>query len=119
MLNPPTALPGAVLRANCARELFAVAEALRRSGRQRRLHEITIVLPIDFAAVEAIQLACLALAEGELSEAAADLDRCLDRVTGDPATAERFLRSVRAVVGRVGQGHWESRGFPRSASPVK
>jgi hypothetical protein len=60
------------------------------------------VLPIDHAAVEAVELACLALAEGELSEAAADLDRFLDRVTGDPAAAERFLQSVRTVVCRVG-----------------
>jgi hypothetical protein len=104
MLNPPTALPGAVLRANCARELFTIAEALRRTGRHRRLGDITIVLPADLAAVEAVELACLALAEGEFSEAAADLDRKLDSLAGDPATVERFLRSVRGVVRRVGQG---------------
>jgi len=104
MLNPPTALPCAVLRASCAHELFVIAEALRRTGRHRRLGDITIVLPTDLAAVEAVELACLALAEGELSEAAADLDRLLDRLTGDPAMVERFLRSVRGVVRRVGYG---------------
>ena len=97
-----TASPDSDLRADCAREVFAVAEALRRSGRQRRLRDVTIVLPIDHVAVEAIELACIALSEGELSESAADLDRYLDRVAGDPASAERFLQSVRAVVRRVG-----------------
>ena len=51
---------------------------------------MTIVLPIDHAAVEAVELACLALTGGELSEAATDLDRFLDRLTADPAGAERF-----------------------------
>jgi hypothetical protein len=39
-----------------------------------------------------------------LSEAAADLDQVLDQLTADPATAERFLQSVRGVVRRVGSG---------------
>ena len=94
--------PDADLREACAREVFAVAEALRRNNRQRRLRDVTIVLPIDHAAVEAIELACLALAEGELSEAAGDLDRHLDRVACDPADAGRFVQSVRGVVRRVG-----------------
>jgi hypothetical protein len=90
------------LREDCAREVFAVAEVLRRTNRQRRLRDVTIVLPIDHEAVEAIELACVALAEGELSAAAADFDRFLDRLTSDPAAAERLLRSVRGVVRRVG-----------------
>jgi len=102
MTTQPAAPDVARLRANCAREVFAVADALRRTGRQRRLRDVTIVLPIDHASVEAVELACLALAEGELSEAAADLDRFLDRVTADAAAAERFLQSVRSVVRRVG-----------------
>src|SRR5687768_6208098 len=100
--TPLSAAPGPDLRANCAREVFAVAEALWRSGRQRRLRDVTIVLPIDHAAVEAIELACIALSEGELCEAATDLDRYLDRVAADRAAAERFLQSVRGVVRRVG-----------------
>lgn len=55
------------LREQWSREVFAVAEALRRNGGQRYLRDVTIVLPIDYTAVEAIELACLALAEGELS----------------------------------------------------
>jgi hypothetical protein len=97
-----TAAPGLDLRADCARELFAVAEAVWRSGRQRRLRDVTIVLPIDHAAVEAIELACIALSQGELSAAAADLDRYLDRVAADRVAAERLLQSVRNVVRRVG-----------------
>jgi hypothetical protein len=96
------ALPDSNLRADFAREVFSVAESLRRTGRHRRLRDVTIVLPIDHAAVEAIELACIALAEGELSEAAADVDRCLDQVTADPTAADRFLASVRNVVRRVG-----------------
>jgi hypothetical protein len=90
------------LRAACAREVFAVADALRRTGRHRRLQDVTIVLPIDYAAVEAVELACLALAEGCLSPAAADLERLLRGVTADGAAAERFLQSVRSVVRRAG-----------------
>lgn len=97
-----TASSGPDLRADCTREVFAVAEALWRSGRQRRLRDLTIVLPIDHAAVEAIELACIALTEGELSEAAGDLDRYLNGVAADRAAAERFLQSVRSVVRRVG-----------------
>jgi hypothetical protein len=90
------------LRADCTREVFAVAEALWRSGRQRRLRDVTIVLPIDHAAVEAIELACLVLTEGDLSPAAGDFEQYIDRVAADPAAAERLLQSVRAVVRRVG-----------------
>jgi len=90
------------LREDCSREVFAVAEALRRTGRQRRLRDVTIVLPIDHSAVEAIELACQTLAEGELTSAAADLERFLDRLVADPPAAERFLHSVRSVVRRVG-----------------
>ena len=102
--SPPPAAPGSDLRADCAREVFAVAEALWRTGRQRRLRDVTIVLPIDHSAVEAIELACIVLSEGELSEAAGDLDRYLDRAAADRAAAERFLQSVRSVVRRVGPG---------------
>jgi hypothetical protein len=90
------------LREDCSREVFAVAEALRRTNRQRRLRDVTIVLPIDHEAVEAIELACIAQSEGELSTAAGELERFLDRLTADPAAAERFVHSVRAVVRRVG-----------------
>ena len=95
------ALHETCLRADCVREVFAVAEALWRAGRQRFLKDVTIVLPIDYTAVAAVELACLVLSEGELSEAAADLDLFLDQVTADPASAERFIRSVRSVVRRV------------------
>jgi hypothetical protein len=90
------------LREDCAREVFAVAEALRRTGRHRRLRDVTIVLPIDHTAVEAIELACQTLTEGELTTASADLERFLDRLVEDPPAAERFLQSVRNVVRRVG-----------------
>jgi hypothetical protein len=99
-MTTPSTLPS--LRDDCVREVFAVAEALRRTNRQRRLRDVTIVLPIDHEAVEAIELACVALTEGELSASAADLDRFLDRLTADPAAVERLLRSVRSVVRRVG-----------------
>jgi hypothetical protein len=82
--------------------VFAVADVLRRTGRQRLLHDVTIVLPIDYAAVAAVELACAALSEGEFSEAAADLEQVLDRVTADPVAAERFINAVRSVVRRVG-----------------
>jgi hypothetical protein len=90
------------LRDDCAREVFAVAEALRRTNRQRRLRDVTIVLPTDHEAVEAVELACVALSEGDLSPAAAEFDRFLDRLTTEPDVAERFLHSVRGVVRRVG-----------------
>lgn len=90
-------------RTEWSREVFSVAEALRRNGRHRRLRDVTIVLPIDHTAVEAIELACLALSEGELSEAARDLDRFFDRLSQDSFESERFLASVRNVARRVGQ----------------
>jgi hypothetical protein len=99
----PVAADSSEARAVWSREVYAVAEALRRSGRNRRLRDVTIVLPIDHRAVEAIELACLALAEGELSEAANDLNRFLDGLAQDSFEADRFLSSVRNVARRVGQ----------------
>jgi hypothetical protein len=99
---PATTIDTPQLREDCVREVFAVAEALRRTGRHLRLRDITIVLPIDHSAVQAIELACLTLAEGELSEPAAELDQFLDRLIADPPAAARFLQSVRNVVRRVG-----------------
>ena len=82
--------------------MYAVAEALRRTGGHRRLRDVTIVLPIDHQAVEAIELACQALIQGELSQASGELDRFLDRVAEDRLTADRFLTSIRSVARRVG-----------------
>ena len=101
-ISADTVADPSYLRQDCIRDVFAVAEALRRTGRQRRLRDVTIVLPIDHSAVEAIELACLTLSEGELSPAAADLDRFFDRLLDDLPAAERFLQSVRSVVRRVG-----------------
>ncbi|HEX3150517.1 MAG TPA: hypothetical protein VHR66_20735 [Gemmataceae bacterium] len=102
-LGPATAIsPSDTLRDDCAREVFTVAEALRRTGRQRRLRDVTIVLPIDHSAVEAIELACQMLSEGDLSPASAELDRFMNQLIADPPAAERFLQSVRSVVRRVG-----------------
>jgi hypothetical protein len=93
--NPPS------LREQWAREVLAAAETLRQSGHHKRLREVTIVLPIDLAAVEAIELACLALAQGELSDAAHEFDAYIGQVAVDPAAADRFLAAVRNVVTRV------------------
>ena len=84
-----------------AREVLAAAEALRRDGRHRLLREVTIVLPLDRRAVEAIELACQALAQGELSPAARDLDMFFDRLAREPGVSEAFLYSVRSVVSRI------------------
>lgn len=100
-LDQPPADP-ATLRAAWAREVYAVAEAFRRTGRHRRLRDVTIALPIDHAAVEAIELACQALTEGDLSPAAAEFDRFLDQLAADPVASARFLTSVRGVARRVG-----------------
>jgi hypothetical protein len=102
--NPQNGPVPESLRDAWCREVYGVAEALRRSGGQRRLRDVTIVLPIDHTAVEAIELACLALSEGELSSSAKELDRFLDRLSNDADEAERFLGSVRSVARRVGSG---------------
>jgi hypothetical protein len=101
MLAPALSVSPA-LRGEWVKEVFAVADALRRTGGHRRLRDVTIVLPIDHTAVEAIELACLALSEGELSAAANDLERFLDRVAGDRLASDRFLISIRSVARRVG-----------------
>jgi hypothetical protein len=88
-------------REHWAREVLAAAETLRQTGQHKRLREVTIVLPIDLAAVEAIELACLALAQGELSDAAHDFDEYIGQVATDPAAADRFLDAIRKVVTRV------------------
>jgi len=90
------------LRSVWTKEVFAVAEALRRNGRQRRLRDVTIVLPIDHSAVEVIELACVVLSEGELSEAAGELERFFDRLATDEFASDRFLASIRGVARRVG-----------------
>jgi hypothetical protein len=89
------------LRDHWMREVLAAADTLRHTGHHKRLRDVTIVLPIDLLAVEAIELACMALAEGELSDVAGELRRFLDRLSADPAAAERFLASVHNVVARV------------------
>lgn len=100
---PPNAAESRHTPSDCSREVFALAEALRRNGGQRRLRDVTIVLPTDHSAVEAIELACLALSEGEFSEAAGDLNRFLERITQNSSDTDRFLISLRAVAQRVGQ----------------
>jgi hypothetical protein len=97
--SAPPEPPG--LREHSAREVLAAAETLRQAGQHKRLREVTIVLPIDLAAVEAIELACLALAQGELSDAAHDFDEYIGQVAADPAAADRFVAAVRKVVSRV------------------
>jgi hypothetical protein len=97
--SPPADPPS--LREQWAREVLAAAETLRQTGHHKRLREVTIVLPIDLAAVEALELACLALAQGELSDAAHDFDGYIGQVAADPAAAVRFLTAVRNVVTRL------------------
>jgi hypothetical protein len=92
-------------RDDWVREVFAVAEALRQRGRHRRLRDVTIVLPIDYAAVEGIELACRVLIEGDVSPAARELDEFFDRLVEDPLAADRFLDSVRSVARRVGEAN--------------
>lgn len=84
-----------------AREVLAAADALRQSGHHKRLRDVTIVLPIDLAAVEAVELACLALAQGELSDAADEFAAYLRRLAADPAVRDRFPKAVRTVIARV------------------
>jgi|SRR5690242_13263946 hypothetical protein len=84
-----------------AREVLAAADALRQTGHHKRLRDVTIVLPIDLAAVEAIELACLALAQGELSDAADEFDQYLRQLAVDPAVIDRFLPALRNVIARV------------------
>ncbi|MBO0699824.1 MAG: hypothetical protein J2P46_15610 [Zavarzinella sp.] len=95
----PTDPPGQSER--WAREVLAAADALRQTGHHKRLREVTIVLPIDLAAVEAIELACLALAQGELSPAAEEFEQYLVRLAADPSVAARFMSAVRNVIARV------------------
>ncbi|HKA07155.1 MAG TPA: hypothetical protein VKD71_07845 [Gemmataceae bacterium] len=85
-----------------SREVFAIAETLHRTGRQNLVREITIVLPVDYKAVEAIELACRALAGGDFSDGARDLDRFFDKLEREPGMADQFLPSLQSVVRRLG-----------------
>jgi len=98
---PPQAEP-IPPREEWAREVFAIAEKLHRAGRQHLIREVTIVLPVDYKAVEAIELACRALAGGDLSDASRDLDRFFDRLEREPGMADQFLPSLQSVVRRLG-----------------
>jgi hypothetical protein len=89
------------LRAGWTKELYVVAEAIRLSGRQSGLRDVTIVHPIDHTALAAIDLACRAVAGGELSAAARELDRFLDDLAADPTAAVPFLPAVRSVARRA------------------
>jgi hypothetical protein len=89
------------LRAGWTRELYVVAEAIRLTGRQNRLRDVTIVHPIDHTALAGIALACQAVAAGELSDAARELDRFLDDVAADLGAAVQFLPAVRSVARRA------------------
>ena len=84
------------------REVYAIADALRRTGRQRKLRDVTIALPLDQLAVEVIDLACLAISEGEFSESANDLEHFLEEIASDSFSKERFLSSLRGVARRAG-----------------
>ncbi|HJZ89914.1 MAG TPA: hypothetical protein VKE40_03510 [Gemmataceae bacterium] len=89
------------LRAGWTKELYVVAEAIRLSGRLSGLRDVTIVHPIDHTALAAIDLACRAIAAGELSGAARELDRFLNDLAADPAVAAQFLPAVRSVARRA------------------
>ena len=97
---PPASNP-VPRREECVREVFAAAEGLRQTGQARRLRELTIVLPTDYRAVEALELACQVLTEGDLSQPARDLDQFFDRMSSDPAQVDRFLHSLRGVLRRL------------------
>jgi len=84
-----------------SREVFAIAEKLHRAGRQNLVREVTIVLPVDYKAVEAIELACRALARGDLSDAARDLDRFFAKLEREPGMADQFLPSLQSVIRRL------------------
>src|SRR5262245_52078922 len=99
--NPPQAEP-IPPREEWSREVFAIAETLHRTGRQNLVRELTIVLPVDYKAVEAIELACRALAGGDLSDPARDLDRFFDKLEREPGMADQFLPSLQNVVRRLG-----------------
>src|SRR5262245_26354266 len=105
MTNKPQSPPQADRispRDEWAREVFAIAGTLHRTGRQGLVREITIVLPVDYKAVEAIELACRALAAGDFSDASRDLDRFFDRLEREPGMTDQFLPSLRSVVRRLG-----------------
>jgi len=99
--SPPQADPISP-RNEWAREVFAIAETLHRTGRQDLVREVTIVLPVDHKAVEAIELACRALASGGFSDAARDLDSFFDRLEREPGMADQFLPSLQSVIRRLG-----------------
>lgn len=84
-----------------ARELYSLAEILRRTGAQKRLRDVTITHPIDCTAVAAIYLACQALAGGEFSAATSEFEELLDRVAADAAATDRFLPAVRSIARRA------------------
>jgi hypothetical protein len=104
-LIPPASNP-APRREECVREVLLAAEGLRQTGQTRRLRELTIVLPTDYRAVEALELACQVLAEGDFSQAARDLDGLIDRLGTEPAQIERFLQSLRGVIRRLNPDDW-------------
>jgi hypothetical protein len=99
--SPPQADP-IPPRDEWAREVFAIAGTLHRTGRQDLVREVTIVLPVDYKAVEAIELACRALAGGGFSDAARDLENFFDRLEREPGMADQFLPSLRSVIRRLG-----------------
>jgi hypothetical protein len=89
------------LREAWARELYSLAEILRRTGSYKRLRDVTITHPIDCTAVAAIYLVCQALAGGEFSAATNEFDEMLDRVAADADAADRFLPAVRSIARRA------------------
>mgnify|MGYP001012202606 CR=1 FL=1 len=82
-------------------EVYLLANRVRLSGWQRRLSDLTTILPIDRAAIAALVLACEAESEGGLGSYAHELHNLLLTLANDPASRTRFLPALRKLFQRM------------------
>ncbi len=80
---------------------YRIAARIRASGRQRKLKDMTINLPIDCVAISVIDLACQAISQGEFSTEMSEFDGLLDQVAADPAMAPRMGPAMKKLAERL------------------
>jgi hypothetical protein len=95
-----TAIDLANLRQGWLELIWRIAQGVNNSGRQRRLVDMTITLPADYAAVNAVLVACRLL-KNDSQLQTQDLDQLLQSIESDQSMCARFTVALQNLEKRV------------------
>lgn len=99
-------LPPSVAARDWGRLFASLGTELKRHGYSRQLSEVTIALPADGDAIDALRIACSVGSQSEDSDDFQSLLARLNSVLSDePKKRERFVSSLRSVLERLTMFH--------------